>query len=128
QLEVDLQFKGVPMFFSWPSAGNTWGYPRDEVLVERRQPHLTAFVKDVLRNADVQNVYLIAHSMGNRALTRALLDVQTTNPQLVAKVREVIMAAPDIDAATFKDDIAPRMIAAMAGTTTHATLYASSRD
>ena len=40
---------------------------------------------------------------------------------------EIILAAPDIDADTFKDEIAPRIIAAESPTT-HLTLYASSKD
>jgi esterase/lipase superfamily enzyme len=127
QMTFDLQFPGAPIFFSWPSVGKTQDYAVDETNVEWARPHLTQFLIDVLSKTDATDVYLIAHSMGNRALANSVADVETTHPELRLKIREIILAAPDIDADTFKDDIAPRIIAAELPTT-HLTLYASSKD
>jgi esterase/lipase superfamily enzyme len=127
QMTYDLQFPGAPIFFSWPSVGKTQDYAVDETNVEWARPHLTQFLIDVLSKTDATDVYLIAHSMGNRALANSVAEVETTHPQLRAKIREIILAAPDIDADTFRDEIAPRIIAAELPTT-HLTLYASSRD
>ncbi len=127
QMTFDLQFPGAPIFFSWPSVGKTQDYAVDETNVEWARPHLTQFLIDVLSKTDATDVYLIAHSMGNRALANSVVDIETTHPELRAKIREIILAAPDIDADTFKDEIAPRIIAAELPTT-HLTLYASSKD
>jgi esterase/lipase superfamily enzyme len=127
QMTYDLQFPGAPIFFSWPSVGKTQDYAVDENNVEWARPHLTQFLVDVLSKTNATDVYLIAHSMGNRALANSVADVEANYPQLRAKIREIILAAPDIDADTFKDEIAPRIIAAESATT-HLTLYASSRD
>jgi esterase/lipase superfamily enzyme len=127
QMTYDLQFPGAPIFFSWPSAGKTKDYAVDETNVEWARPHLTQFLAEVLAKTDAKDVYLIAHSMGNRALVNSVADLQVDHPELRAKIREIILAAPDIDADTFRDEIAPRIISAELPTT-HLTLYASSRD
>jgi esterase/lipase superfamily enzyme len=127
QMTYDLQFAGAPIFFSWPSVGKTQDYAVDETNVEWARPHLTQFLVDVLSKTNATDVYLIAHSMGNRALANSVVDVETAHPELRAKIREIILAAPDIDADTFKDEIAPRILAAELPNT-HVTLYASSKD
>jgi esterase/lipase superfamily enzyme len=62
--------------------------------------------------------------MGNRALTGAVADLFRESPDVKAKIKEVILAAPDIDADVFKRDIAP----AISGQGQAVTLYASSND
>lgn len=124
QMSYDLGFDGAPLFYSWPSQASTRAYTIDEQNVEWAQDDLKAFLNDFFRNSDAQNVYLIAHSMGNRALTRAVAALLAEKPELRARLTEVILAAPDIDAEVFRRDIAP----ALAATRRPVTLYASSTD
>ena len=124
QLAVDLDFKGPSLFYSWPSKGSLSAYPVDEQTIAWSQRHLEAFLADVLRNTDDQNIYLIAHSMGTRALAGALAMLEKESPSLCERIREVILAAPDIDSGIFKRDIAP----VFARRDRPTTLYASSRD
>ncbi len=124
QIAHDLGFGGVPLFYSWPSQGDVSGYLVDEGNIEWSQPHMTAFLSDILSKTEAQNVYLIAHSMGNRGMTRAIAALVEQQPALARRLTEIILAAPDIDAAVFKRDIAPAL-------TKHqnpVTLYASSED
>lgn len=123
QLAYDLQFSGVPMFFSWPSRGITTAYPVDEATVEWSTPHLAEFLRTAIVESDVQNVFIIAHSMGARATSRALEALTRTNPSMMARIRAVIFAAPDIDADVFQAEILPAFSAA-----TRVTLYASNED
>lgn len=124
QMTYDLKFQGAPVFFSWPSAGSEGAYMADEATVEWSYPSLYTFLKDLLDDENTRNVYLIGHSMGTRALTHALTRLYTEQPKLAEKLREVILAAPDIDAATFIDNIAPSIVKKGAPV----TLYASSND
>ena len=124
QIAYDLKFHGVPMFFSWPSTGTYFGYPEDEDNVVFAVPHLKQFIENVAATQGVKSIYLIAHSMGTRALTQAVAELSRDKPAVGAKLREVILAAPDIDAQVFKRDIVP----AIAGADRSVTLYASSRD
>ncbi len=129
QMAYDLQFAGLPLFYSWPSEGDMKKYVVDETNVRWTVPHLKNFLEDVALQTGAEDIFLIAHSMGNRALTAALGlfadDVEKgRNEKTVSGFKEIILAAPDIDAEIFKRDIAPALLRLGAGV----TLYASSED
>lgn len=123
QITYDLGFDGAPIFYSWPSQGKTTAYMVDEANIEWTQAHLQKFLDEVTSDTGAQNIYLIAHSMGNRALTRALAALLARKPSVASRLREVILTAPDIDAEVFRRDIAPALAQAAP-----VTLYASSDD
>jgi esterase/lipase superfamily enzyme len=120
QMAYDLGFDGAPVFYSWPSQGRITGYLVDETNVEWSQNNLKHFLDDFASQTDAQNIFLIAHSMGTRALTRAFGQLMKEQPILRTRFREIILSAPDIDAEVFKRDIASQIVPA--------TLYASSQD
>lgn len=124
QIAYDLKFPGAPVFYSWPSQGGLPEYIVDEANIEWSQANLRAFLSDFFNRSSADQVYLIAHSMGNRALTRAVASLLAEDPTVKARLRDVILTAPDIDAEVFKRDIAPAL--AVAGAPV--TLYASSVD
>lgn len=126
QIYFDLKFDGVPVFYSWPSQGElkVTAYRQDEAAVERTGATLQAFLADVVGRSGAENVYLIGHSLGTRALTAAIVALSRDQPDLSRRIREVILTAPDIDATVFRRDIAPRLAAASRGI----TLYASADD
>jgi len=124
QMAYDLGFDGAPVFYSWPSRGDIAGYTIDENNIEWSTPHITAFLADFLASTEAAQVYLVGHSMGNRGLARAVADLLAAQPQLAQKITEIILSAPDIDAAIFKHDIAPQLAHAR----NPVTLYASSQD
>lgn len=124
QLTYDLGFEGAPVFYSWPSQGTTSAYTTDERTIEWAQANMRSFLEDFFTRSDAQSVYLIAHGMGTRALTRAVASLLTDNPDFRIRLKEVILAAPDIDPGVFKWEIAP----ALTATGRPVTLYASSID
>jgi esterase/lipase superfamily enzyme len=126
QIAYDLSFPGVPVFYSWPSQNKMTlgGYNTDARNIKRSQKNLENFIADFLKKSNAENVYFIAHSMGNRGLTRALTKAIKDNPAEANRVKEIILAAPDINADTFKRDIAPALIACKKPI----TLYVSSKD
>ncbi len=124
QLAYDLKFDGAPIFFSWPSQGGLLQYAVDETNVAWTVPHLKEFMVAVVRRSGAKSVHLVAHSMGNRALTSALLALAAEMRNEAPMFREVVLTAPDIDADVFQRDIAP----AITRTAQRVTLYASSND
>jgi esterase/lipase superfamily enzyme len=124
QIAYDLGFDGAPVFYSWPSQGAMLAYTIDERNIEWTQQNLKNFLQEFFERTNAQNVYLIAHSMGNRALTRAVASFMEENPSQRQRLKEIILAAPDIDADVFRKDIAPQLAAAGRPV----TLYASSAD
>ena len=124
QMADDLKFAGAPLFFSWPSQGNWHEYRKDEEQVELAVDALKQFLLDVARQAPARSIHLIAHSMGNRALTEALREIALDTAQQGTLFHQVVLAAPDIDADVFRQRIAP----AITGKARRVTLYASSND
>jgi esterase/lipase superfamily enzyme len=124
QIAYDLKFDGAPIFFSWPSHGGLLGYTIDETNVVWTVPHLKQFLVDVAQRSGARCVHLVAHSMGNRALTSALRELYYELNKDCPRFGEVVLTAPDIDADVFRRDLAPAIVR----TAGRVTLYASSND
>ncbi|MDO6477351.1 alpha/beta hydrolase [Alteromonas sp. 1_MG-2023] len=124
QIAVDLGFNGVTAMYSWPSQGDLKKYKVDESNIEWCQPHLEEFLSDFAKNSNIKRIYVIAHSMGNRALVKAYTSALNNDKSIRSIFKEIILAAPDIDAEVFTRDLLP----AMAVHRNPVTLYASSND
>ena len=112
----------MAVLYSWASSGTLLGYPKDEESVRLTESHLRWFLRELLTKTSAKNVHLIAHSMGNRALTEVLRSfVAETNQPLFG---EVILAAPDVNRIGFLQDVAQ----VLPKVARHVTLYSSSED
>ena len=123
QLAHDLKFAGVPFFFSWPSANQLFAYWQDEEAAQLSEPVFQQLLED-LSKLPATDIYIVAHSMGNRIVSHTL-KARVEAAKKTSHIREVLLAAPDINADLFRNRIAPKL-AAMRGTRT--TIYASSSD
>ena len=124
QIGVDLGVGGAMAFFSWPSKGTVNGYQADESTIEASEPAISQFLIDFARRSGAEAVHVIAHSMGNRGVLRAVSRI-VQNAQAHSDVRfaNFILAAPDVDADTFRNSAdAYRQLA------DRTTLYISERD
>jgi esterase/lipase superfamily enzyme len=124
QLAYDLRFDGAPVFYSWPSQASLAGYFADERAIARSTPLIERFLADVADHSGARNLYVVGHSMGTRGLTRALRDLVVHRPDLRGRFRGIILAAPDIDARVFREQLVPSLRQA----SRQVTLYASSED
>ena len=124
QMAVDLEIQPA-LLYSWPSKERLLGYDADRELAEIAVPSLIKFLDFVADRSGAEVIYLIAHSMGCLALSMALREyVSRRRIKGPSVFREVILAAPDIDATIFKEQIVPKI----AGKVARTTLYASRRD
>jgi esterase/lipase superfamily enzyme len=125
QLAYDLKFSGPPIFYSWPSQGAKAKYTVDETNIEWTIPHLQGFLARIASESGATTLHLIAHSMGNRALTRALVELSRAAVEATdrPRFRQIVLTAPDIDADVFR-----QLAAAMQKAAERITLYASSED
>ena len=128
QLGFDLQVRGAMAFFSWASRGELARYPADEATVELEDGHLAQFLRQLAQRSGARRVHLIAHSMGNRAVLRALQRIaaqvsQPTDGQAAVPLGQIILAAPDVDARLFlqHSHVYPQLAQ-------RTTLYVSTRD
>ena len=121
QLAVDLQMKYAPIMYSWPSQGSLEGYGEDERQVQESVQNFQTFLREVATQSGASRIHLIAHSMGTRLLAGALEELKS---EKATQFNEIILAAPDIRAADFRNEIAPRIH----GLGSRITVYASQRD
>ena len=124
QLAHDVAFPGPAVFFSWPSAGRTRSYFRDEEIALLSESAFNRMLDDIAAWG-ATNVYLIAHSMGTRIVTNVLRERARQNVALPA-ISELLLAAPDINEEIFREQIAPGLV--MLLQQTRRTIYASSND
>lgn len=123
QMAFDLKFPGVPMFYSWPSNGTLRGYSDDQRNADASAVPLAEFLTCVATETGARRIHLIAHSLGNRALVGALARLGQT-PETPVRFNQVVFAAPDLDAAQFATDIAPRIRPVVQ----RVTIYSSGSD
>jgi esterase/lipase superfamily enzyme len=127
QLAYDLNFSGATVVFSWPSRAEVVEYTVDEQNAEWSIPDMETVLESLSTVAPGTPIYLIAHSMGNRVLTRGYKELLVAKPASWRAFGQgqIVLAAPDVDAEVFKRDIAPTILT---GRGPRITLYASSND
>jgi esterase/lipase superfamily enzyme len=124
QIGFDLKVPGATAFFSWPSRGSVAAYPADEASIEASERAITDFLVDFATSCGAERVHVIAHSMGNRGLLRALQRIAAAaQSRGRLKFGQVFLAAPDVDRDLFLD--LARLYPEHAERT---TLYASDGD
>lgn len=127
QISYDLSPDGRPFgtafVFTWPSAGKAdpFSYNYDQESADFAVSHLREYIKLVSDKTGVENVHIIAHSMGNRVLMRALEQVALTGTK--ARLNQIVLAAPDVDKQQFET-----VIAGVGQIAKGITLYASGSD
>jgi esterase/lipase superfamily enzyme len=128
QLQHDLQFPGRTVVFSWPSSGTLTGYTADEEQSARSVGSLVQVFEEihqVIVRFPERRIHVIAHSMGNRVLLAAVREweLKYAKPSSAKLFSQVILAAPDVDAAMFAA-LLPSVIRA----SERATLYYCPND
>lgn len=124
QLAYDMDFKGLPVLYSWPSKGATVGYIADSAVVRLSGRRLTLFLEDLVAQSGARTIHIIAHSMGNRALTDALELIALRKAPIEAPLfDQVIFAAPDVDQGLFA-----HVLPTIRPLAKRLTLYASNQD
>lgn len=123
QIGFDLKVDGITALFSWPSRGTVSGYAADEASIEISESFLREFLEKLALQSNIDEVDVIAHSMGNRAFLRAVQSLAPALRQAGKKFGQIILAAPDVDADLFK-----QLAAIYPSISTRTTLYSSSKD
>lgn len=126
QLAHDMSFSGLPIVYSWPSKASLLSYVADTAVVRLSGRRLSGFLEDLTKRSGARRIHIIAHSMGNRALTDALELMALRVKPVAGKpplFDQIIFAAPDVDAGLFTS-----MIRTIRPLARRLTLYASQQD
>jgi esterase/lipase superfamily enzyme len=122
QLSYDLGYAGAAIAFSWPSQGSALAYYHDVTNADTSAAALRAFLVDLSDKSGATTIHLIAHSMGNRVLGRAM-ETMAARPATDPHFKEIALLAPDVDA-----DLLRQMSAAIRVRAERVTLYSSTHD
>jgi esterase/lipase superfamily enzyme len=124
QIGFDLGVSGVMAFYSWPSKGTLQGYPADEATIEASEGFIADFLSSMAERSGARRVHIIAHSMGNRGLLRAIDRIATAAAERTrTPFDQIVLAAADVDQDTFK-----RLSAAYHRVARRTTMYVCSKD
>jgi len=123
QMAFDMNFEGLPILYSWPSRASILSYIADTAVVNLSGRRLSRFLEDVVARSGATRIHLIAHSMGNRAMTDALELFALRYKGPLPAFDQVLFTAPDLDAGLFSE-----MVQTIRPAARRITLYASNKD
>jgi esterase/lipase superfamily enzyme len=126
QIGFDLKNPGAMALFSWPSRGrlSLRDYTADEASIEASERQISEFLVGFAERSSASRIHVIAHSMGNRGLLRAMQRIVIRAATESKKAMgHIIFAAPDVDAEVFRE-----LVQAHEKLAEKTTLYLSSRD
>jgi esterase/lipase superfamily enzyme len=126
QISYDLGFGGAAIMYNWPSHTKVRAYVADRAIATDQSPeHLAAFLRLLVNEVQPRRLHIIAHSMGNEVLCRALLTLNGSSATIPDHcLANVVLAAPDV----FKTVFCDRFATSVVKFARHVTLYASSCD
>jgi esterase/lipase superfamily enzyme len=106
QLVHDAHVDVEPVLFTWPSGGSVidYVYDRDSAMYSRDA--LEVLLQALANNPNVGSISILAHSMGNYLAIEALRQMSIRDRGLPSKIRDVMLASPDIDVDVFRRQIA----------------------
>jgi esterase/lipase superfamily enzyme len=137
---AETGYKGRVYVYSWPSAESTFGYIRDLDSAEQAEPFFQSFMRMLMRDANIREIDVLAHSMGSQTLLRAVSALrsifetdrggrkfgeQNEEGMRARSIRigQMIFAAPDVARSVFD-----QKIARIAPYADRVTVYVSSTD
>ena len=124
QIGCDLNLQGAMAFYSWPSKGALAGYLADSATIDASESFIREFLLDFYHKSGAERIHIIAHSMGNRGLLRAMERIVGMSESIgQVKFGQIFLAAPDVDAQVFRT-----LAGAYARLSERTTLYASEKD
>jgi esterase/lipase superfamily enzyme len=118
-------FPGRTVLWSWPSQDNPAAYLTDRTSLRWSENHLARFIQALVQETGMQQLVLVAHSLGAQGLSFALFEkIGAARIGAWPVKTNLVLLAPDIDLAIFRRDIVPGLVAANVPT----TLYTSASD
>jgi esterase/lipase superfamily enzyme len=107
QIVQDSKAPVIPVLFSWPSRGivGLRAYEYDRESVSRSRDALEGLIDTVARSPAVKEVTIVCHSMGCVAALEVLRARSMRDGKIGAKVRNVLLVAPDVDVDHFREQM-----------------------
>jgi esterase/lipase superfamily enzyme len=123
QIVHDANAPVAPVLFTWPSRGSILDYGWDRESSTYSRNALETLLRNLARDPDVGEISVLAHSMGNVVTLEALRQMAIRDGRVPSKIKNVLLAAPDVDV-----DLAQAMITDMGPNRPQFTLFVSQDD
>lgn len=123
QIVHDSGTDAAPILFTWPSRGRAFDYLYDKESANYSRRALEDLILQAARSPDVSDVTILAHSMGGWLAAEALRGVAMREKSIPEKIKNVVLASPDIDIDVFR-----RQFTEMGPKRPHFTILTSTRD
>jgi esterase/lipase superfamily enzyme len=124
--------EGLPIVYTWPAGyPGIFGYTYDRESSEFTVFHLKQVIKWLSEQPEIENIHLIAHSRGTDVAVSAFRELVIwargagINPRERFRIKNVVLAAPDLDVQVISQRIAAERLALAVD---QATLYSSPED
>ena len=101
QIVHDTRSNWAPVLFSWPSRGRLFDYVYDRESTNFSRSDLAHLLRTAAQNSSVDEVVIIAHSMGAWLTVEALRQLALEKGQIPKKIKSVVLASPDLDVDVF---------------------------
>lgn len=101
QIVHDSGIAATPILFTWPSRARLFDYNYDKESTNFSRTALENTIRLLSRDRDVRDITILAHSMGTWLTMEALRQMGIRSGRVDPKVRNVILASPDIDIDVF---------------------------
>jgi esterase/lipase superfamily enzyme len=105
QIVHDSSVPAAPVLFTWPSRGQLLAYTYDRESANYSRDALELLLQNLVKDPAVGEIDVLAHSMGNWVALEALRQMAIRNGAIAPKIKQVMLAAPDVDIDVFRRQI-----------------------
>ncbi len=101
QIVNDSGMDATPILFTWPSRAQLTAYEYDKESTNYSRTALEQALRTLVNDPNVKDITILAHSMGTWLTMESLRQMGIREGHLNGKIRDVILASPDIDIQVF---------------------------
>jgi len=101
QIVHDSGMQATPMLFTWPSRAQLTGYEYDKESTNYSRTALEQSLRVLAEDKSIKDITILAHSMGTWLAMESLRQMGIRDGHVSSKIRDVILASPDIDVEVF---------------------------
>jgi esterase/lipase superfamily enzyme len=106
RLADGVKFRGETILFTWPSRSALLDYIADRDSAMWSRDALESMLAELIAHPAVNNIHLVAHSMGTMLSVEALRQIHARMGETAAlKMGAIVLASPDIDIDVFASSV-----------------------
>ena len=113
----------APIVFTWPSRASIFDYAYDKESTNYSRDALEDLLQLLSDDTSADEITIMAHSMGTWLAVEALRQMAIRDGEVSPKIKNVILASPDLDI-----DVFGQQMAALRGKGPHFTIFVSQDD